>query len=440
MEADLGESTGTLELFCELQSESFDETQANTFRNDPTALDEDTLKCIPQTLERMREKMAKVKLLCSERQSILDAVDESIEALCINIGENKNTYRNSSLLQHPTLSLKRIEAVKVIENQLIALRERRGAILHELANKLRVVWGQLEISVEYREEFCAKNEGRSMDVIRACEEELKRVEVLKQERIHELILLLRDRIRKAWDELSVPTMERKLFEDRYDYVAEATFSDETLDAHKVLANSLEEMVRLSEPLRAKIKEHAALLEEKVKYDELTKNGDRLRDRKYNMREEEKLRKRVARLPSISDTLIVELSRWKATNRNQPLICNGMDYLEFLLDERAKAEEEKAQEKAQRQERRGLVGAGVGISSVASSNALASSSGSTVVATSTHVPAMTPGRPRSVSRSQVPAPATTGKPVAARPRTNTADGTKSIATASSGITRENTLNK
>jgi hypothetical protein len=444
MEADLGESIGALELFSELQSESFDETQANTFRNDPTSIDEDTLKRIPETLEQMREKMVSVKALCESRQVSIDNLDASISALCLDVGENKNAYRNSSLLQHPQLSMKKIDAIKMFETQLVALRERRGVTLHDLANKLRTVWDQLDIPIAYRETFCKKNEGRSMEVIRACEDELKRVEILKQARIHELILLLRDRIHRAWDELSVPLIERKFFEDRYDYVAESTFSDETLEAHKVLANNLESMVLLAEPLIAKIKEHMSLLEEKAKYDELTKNGDRLRDRKYNMSKEEKLRKRVDRLPDVTDVLIIELTKWKVTNRNQPLIYSGQDYLQYLLDEKARVEEEKAQRLEEK--RRGLTSAPSSAKfSKISPNLNASSSNSTASSstksTAAALPAMTPSRLRSTSaRTPAPAaPATTGKPVGTRPRTNTADGSKSISSVANGV-KENANNK
>lgn len=140
-----------------------------------------------------------------------------------------------------------------------------------------------------------------------------------------------------------------MFEDRYNYEADATFTDEALAAHKILANTLQQMVLLSEPIIAKIKEYNALVEEKAAYDELTKNGDRLRDRKYSMTHEENLRKRVSRLPLLSDALISELTKWKAQNNAQPFIYNGIDYLQYLLAERTRAEEEKAQ----RQLRRGI---------------------------------------------------------------------------------------
>lgn len=421
MEADLGESTGALELFCEFQSESFDETQANTFRNDPSALDEDTLKSIPETLESMREKLVDVKALCESRQSNLDDLDDSIAALCHDVGENKEAYRNSSLLQHPPWSLKRIEAVRMIETQLIALRERRGVILHNLANRLRIVWGQLEIEAPYREQFIAKNNGRSMEVIRACEDELARVEVLKQARIHQLILDLHRRICDAWDVLSVPGFERKLFEDRYDYIAEATFSDETLDAHKVMASSLEEMVTASEPIRAKIKEHRQLSEDKLRYDELTRNGDRLRDRKYNMLGEEKLRKRVARLPALTDALYVELARWRNLYHNQPLYFEGIDYMQELCHS---VDVDKLNRIASRPASSGNLGV----------HHPTPTTGATLVS-------MTPGKPRSSSRTQVStAPATTGKTVTSRSRSNTAEGSKAIASSSNSGVRENALNK
>lgn len=421
----MGESTGSLELFCELQTESFDETQANTFRNDPTALDEDTLKAIPETLERMREKLVDVKAVVESRQQQLDVLDASIDALCQDVGEAKDAYRNSSLSQHPPWSLRRIEAVKMIENQLIALRERRGVVLHDLANKIRVVWGQLEVDKEHRENFIAKNNGRSMEVIRACEEELARVQVLKQARIHELILKLRDRIRAAWKGLSTPDFEQKLFEDRYDYVAEATFSDETLDAHKVMANSLEEMVQASEPIRIKIKEHQQLMEDKLTYDELTRDGARLRDRKYNMMAEEKLRKRVARLPSLSEALYVELMRWKNHYHNQPLRFEGRDYLQVVRD---MVDEEKLNRVVTRPTSSGNLGVHSATNSASTSN------GASMVS-------MTPSKPRSASQSRVNAPATTGKPVTSRARTNTAEGSKAIASSSHASSiRENALNK
>lgn len=433
MEADLGQSTGAVERFSEIQSLSFDETQANTFRNDPSSLDLDTLVEIPRTVEEVRQLMAEAKSLCETRQEVLNQLDLAIETLCTDVGENRQAYRNASLSQHPILSTKHIDAVKAIETQLISLRDRRGHILHDYANKLRVVWDQLEIPMEERSAFIKRNEGRSMEVIRACEEELRRVTALKTVRVRELVLQLRDRIRIAWDALSVPQIERKLFEDRYDYESETNFSDETLEVHKTLANNLEEMVELSKPLIAKIKEYEALLVEKAAYDKLTQNGDRLRDRKYNMTAEEKLRKKVSKLPRVSELLIAELTKWKSQNRNQPLLFNGMDYLQQLLDDNERAEMENAA-KAEAKRRATSKPLPTFTSAASSSNSHATSTNA--------LPTMTPSRPRSVSSRTTTvavAPATTGKPVSSRSRTNTADGTKAISAAKT-IVKENTTNK
>jgi hypothetical protein len=439
MEADLGESTGALELFSELQSQSYDDTQANTFRNDPSSLDHDTLVEIPQTVEKLRQLMVNARALCETRTRTLIELDESIESLCVDVGENRQAYRNASLSQHPELSLRRIEAVKAIEAQLVALRDRRGHILHDFANKLRVVWDQLGVPTEERSAFIKRNEGRSMEVIRACEEELRRVTALKTVRVRELVLKLRQKIRAAWDTLSVPQIERKLFEDRYDYDSETNFSDETLEVHKTLANNLEELVVLSEPLLDKIKEYEALLEDKEKYDILTQNGDRLRDRKYSMTAELALSRKVAQIPRCNEILIFELTKWKTQNRNQPLLYNGVDFLQRLLDENQRLEMEKGSKR--RKPSPTLNASSSGASSSSSNFAAASSSNSAApsAAPSQNLPSATPGRGRSASsRTNTAAPATTGKPVASRSRTNTADGTKSIA--AKAHPKENSANK
>ena len=391
MESELGESSGAMELFCELQSESFDETQANTFRNNPSVMDEDMLKQIPETLERMRQVMAKTKGLCESRRATLDELEASIVELCEDLGADRNAYRNASVFQHPPLSLRIIEAVGAMQTQARALRERRGAIIHELANSLRKVWDQLQIPANYRDSFAVQHKGRSMEVIKACQAELEKAESLKAYRIRELILQLRDRIRAAWDALSATHMERKMFEDRYNYDTDATFTDEALTAHKILAKTLEEKVLILEPIIAKIKEHSALLEEKATYDELTKNGDRLRDRKYNMKHEESLRKRVSKLPHLSDVLISELAKWKAQNNSQPFIYAGIDYLQELLAERSRADEEKAQ----RQLRRGI--SATPSSKQPHSSTTTSSSSITSTQSST-LPAMTPSRKPKTSQS------------------------------------------
>lgn len=432
MEAELGEETGVVALFSELQNEMFSETQANTFKNDPSRLDADRLVDVLKTVEAMREKMVQQKKLCEERAEKLGALDQKISNLTLELGENKSYYRNAALLQHPPLSLRKIEAYEAIEKELISLRHRREVQIHELANRLRVYWEQLQTPTEHRAEFIRRNEGRSLEVIKACEEEISSLEAQKQTRVKELVMNFIADIRNYWDFLSVSDMERRLFEDKYDYT-QATFSDETLETHKVLAATLRSQVSRAEPVFERIKEHQFLLTENARYEELTKNSDRLRDRKYKLADEEKLRKLVQPLPRLTDALIADLCDWKTQNKNQPLLYKGIDYLSFLLAEKEKAAAIKAEKEEKRR----------GTSSMSLKLAAPTPSKQPQASSSTITPppqaSMTPMRPKAQSVTAkttiAVAPSTTGKPITAKARTVSSEAVNKI-----GIPAKNTSNE
>lgn len=413
LEAELGEETGVVALFSELQKELFTETQANTFKNDPSRIDAERLLDIPLTLERMRQKLVEVRKLTESRAVSLDSLEQQISALCAELGEHRAHYRNAALLQHPPLSQKKIEAFKNIEKELIALRHRREVQIHDLANRLRLLWDQLQVPAEHRADFVQRNEGRSLEVIKACEEELNHLEGMKQRRVKELVMELIVVIRERWDFLSVSTLERRLFEDKYDY-NQATFSDETLESHRTLAASLTTMCEQAEPVFKKIDEHQVLLSANAKYEELTKNSDRLRDRKYDLLAEEKLRKQILPLPALTEDLITILTNWKSKHNSQPLLFKGSDYLSFLIEEKEKAERIKAERKRAH-------------SSASSSNLTRQNTQrintNTHTATKAEAPvSMTPMKPKShsVSAGKPSAPATTGKLVSAVSRTGASD--------------------
>jgi hypothetical protein len=439
MESDLGESAGVTELFCECQNQSFSETQANTFKNSPVSFGAERLQEIRKTLEAMRQKKIVLKSLCDERSAILKALENQVTALCEELGENKIAYRNAELLRHPELSLKRIEAHKAIETQLLALRRIREANIHELANKLRILWNQLETPESHWTQFIRNNEGRSMEVIKACETELQRLEAEKQARVRDLVIRLIHRIRIAWDALYVPQIERRLFEDKYDY-NQTSFSDETLESHKNLAHSLESMVKLAQPIIAKIKDYQALVEVKASYDELTRNSDRLRDRKYNPIKEEKLRKKVETLPRVTSVLMKDLEDWKIQNNHQPLIYEGIDYLQMLVEERNR-EEEAARIKAEEKRAKSVSSMSLKplVPPVTPAKHQPTSQATAAASSSSSNSTQTPLRPRANTARTLTsnAPATTGKPVNSRSRTVSVDAGK---LGPLPTTKENASNK
>ena len=474
----LGESAGALELYAQLQDGSFTDVQAAHFRQNPEQLDADRVMDIPTTYEKLRAKFVAMEQFVAERTSQIQALESEIKKLCDELGEDVAVVKSSVTVTETMkpLSTDLIKVLQHVEGQLKSLKGRREALIHEQANKLRALWAQLETPSSHTEQFIKQHRGRSVQVIKDCEAEIRRLEAEKLTRVRELVLAFRNKIRTCWEELSVSDLDRKMFESRYDY-DQNTFSDEILEQHRTLHASLERMVVSAQPVISAIKDYQVLVQEKESYVTLTSNKERLLDRRYNMRAEEALRRKAEKLPKAMENLISMLEAWKVSNNNQPLMYQGVDFLATLL------EIKQAEEEAKLAKKRNLSSAtsssmlrsnvnvnhGTSVSSstqrltakLATTNTETSSSSLYTDINSLKTPSKpfsnskrsiapdttgktalknhaagselaTPSRPRSQSKE----PATTGKPITSRARTQSASEQRKLESNRAAADKEN----
>jgi len=198
--------------------------------------------------------------------------------------------------------------------ELHSEKKRRKTKLQEMGAEIAMLWEKLHVSEEEQLTFTASVQGLGLDTIEKGEAELERLQFLKSQMLGKLIEEARTTIKSLWDQINATTEQRRGFEPCY-VQDEELFTDELLDKHEEYIRALETRLEEMKPIMRIIERREIILKERMKYEELQKDSDRLKQRGAAMTrqlmEEEKMAKRIKReLPRLTDLLVEKLSEWK----------------------------------------------------------------------------------------------------------------------------------
>jgi protein regulator of cytokinesis 1 len=243
-----------------------------------------------------------------------------------------NTYMLTSKVQNDTcvgIGSTVLEDLTQRAAELSAERKLRKTKLQEMGTEIATLWEKLRISEDEQREFTQGIQGLGMDTIVKGEEELERLHALKGAMLGKLIVEARERIASLWVETNTTLEQQKTFKAYKD----TQESFELLDLHDDYVIVLEGRLEQMQPILRILERRAEILAERMEYEELQHNSERLQQRgaaltKQLMREE-KMAKRIKReLPKLSSMLEDKLFEWKREHR-EDFQYGGEVYLEVM---------------------------------------------------------------------------------------------------------------
>jgi Ase1/PRC1/MAP65 family protein len=216
------------------------------------------------------------------------------------------------------ISSKALEELTRRVAELHSEKRRRKEKLQSMGAEIAVLWEKLRVSEEEQRAFTQSVQGLGTDTMEKGENELKRLQKLKSEQIGNLIAEARETIQSLWDQTNATRELRREF-DAFMVRDVEHFDDDLLEKHEDCIAMLETRLDQMKPILRLIERREAVVQDRIVYDELQKNPDRLKQRgaetTKQLMAEEKMAKRIKRdLPKLTETLTEVTTKVKSTWR------------------------------------------------------------------------------------------------------------------------------
>ncbi|KAJ5050530.1 uncharacterized protein L3040_002407 [Drepanopeziza brunnea f. sp. 'multigermtubi'] len=209
-------------------------------------------------------------------------------------------------------------------------RERR---LKDLKATVEGLWERLGVEEHERKKFCNANRGCGVRQINEFEDELSRLNELKRQNLHLFVEDARYKLQELWDGLYFSEEEMLEFTPAFSDV----YSDALLEAHEQEIERLEALKEQRAPTLDLIEQHRSLVKDRNDLQASSQDASRLlgRGQKGEKRDptrllrEEKMRKRIAKdLPKVAANLRKVLEKWE-DEYGRPFLVHGERYLDEL---------------------------------------------------------------------------------------------------------------
>jgi Ase1/PRC1/MAP65 family protein len=216
--------------------------------------------------------------------------------------------------------------------QLHAEKRRRKGMLQVMGAEIAVLWEKLHIHEDEQMAFTMSVQGLSLETIAKGENELKRLQALKSKMLGNLIHEARETIKQLWELTSVKVEERRKFAPFY-VRDDSSMNDDLLEKHEVYIQTLQTRMEQMKPILRLIERREVIVRERVQYDELQKDPERLTQRgaalTKQLMAEERMAIRIKRdLPKLTEKLTETLNEWK-NEHQEDFQYNGEVYTEIM---------------------------------------------------------------------------------------------------------------
>ncbi|KAL3417722.1 microtubule associated protein [Phlyctema vagabunda] len=209
-------------------------------------------------------------------------------------------------------------------------REKR---LRDLKSLVEGLWDRLGVEERERKHFLNNNRGCGVRQINDFEDELSRLNELKRQNLHLFVEDARYKLQDLWDGLYFSEEDMLEFTPAFSDV----YSDALLEAHEQEIERLEALKEQRAPTLALIDKHRSLVKDRDELAASSQDASRLlgRGQKGEKRDptrllrEEKMRKRITKeLPKIAVELRKVLEQWE-DEYGRPFLVHGERYLDEL---------------------------------------------------------------------------------------------------------------
>lgn len=216
------------------------------------------------------------------------------------------------------ISAKALEELTRRVAQLHSEKRRRKGLLQEMGAEIAVLWEKLHIPEEEQIAFTRSVQGLGMETIHKGEAELKRLRMLKSEMLGNLIHETRATIQDLWEETNIKQDDRRRFVAFY-VRDENAFDDQLLEAHEAYIQTLQTRMEQMRPILRLIERREVVLQERLQYEDLQKDPERLTQRgaaltKQLMAEERMAIRIKKELPKLTERLTEVLNEWKEVHQ------------------------------------------------------------------------------------------------------------------------------
>lgn len=225
-----------------------------------------------------------------------------------------------------------IDGLNTMQAELAEEEGKRKAALTELGEKIGRLWTLLEVSEVERAEFQRSfTDHLSLATIRAGQEELERLHVLKRQNMAKILGREREDIEAMWAELGVPPHTQR--EEFPLFFADlGSLEESALTDYEQYAEVLRGRLEALRPLLAKVQKREMYISDRLEYEQLIMNPERLMARGPNAskmrKREEEMAKRVKLLKKLDDDLTRTITAWQEQN-NQVFTFQGMRYFDRM---------------------------------------------------------------------------------------------------------------
>lgn len=251
------------------------------------------------------------------------------------VKSSDSVYTMASKFENDTctgIGAKALEALTTRASELSSEKRRRKSKLQEMGTEIAMLWEQLRIPEEEQRAFTESVKGLGTDTISKGNAELKRLKSLKAGMLGNLINEAREIIEELWVETNATDTIRSAFKP-FVVNEEERFDDDLFDQHEEYIKTLQDRLEKMKPINRIIERREDILRERMEYEELQKDSDRLKQRGAAMAKqlmaEEKMARRIKRdLPRLTKHLIEKLDEWKEAN-GEDFLYNGDVYADVL---------------------------------------------------------------------------------------------------------------
>ncbi len=212
------------------------------------------------------------------------------------------------------ISSKALDDLTSRVSELSNEKRRRKTILQEMGAEIAILWEQLRIPEEEQRLFTDSVKGLGMDTIEKGRGELHRLQALKANMLGNLIEEARQTIRDLWEETNANDANKQGFK-AMEVKNEENFDDELLEKHEEYIQELQDRLEQMRPIVRLIERREDILRQRMEYEQLQKDSDRLKQRGAAMAkqlmEEEKMARRIKKeLPKLTKHLEEKLVEWQ----------------------------------------------------------------------------------------------------------------------------------
>eukprot|EP01119_Soliformovum_irregulare_P000110 TRINITY_DN10093_c0_g1_i2.p1 TRINITY_DN10093_c0_g1~~TRINITY_DN10093_c0_g1_i2.p1 ORF type:complete len:526 (+),score=124.87 TRINITY_DN10093_c0_g1_i2:825-2402(+) len=267
-----------------------------------------------------------LKELKREREDTILALREELFDLSQELEEEVIWSR------YAPLSAAHIDDLRRQQVTMTAIRDERVEKIQQLVHPITGLWDVLGISTREREEFFAAQTRLGLSVLIACQDELKRLERMKKERLGSLVKQHLAELRDLWQEAALGPHQQEQFEESLS----ALTAEEVLEALQDEADKMHGRISEVRPIQTMVDKREEILEEHRQFELTANDSSRLLSKKTGrdpgrLLREEKLRKVFTKqLPQLEAKLKTALLHWQ-TKYGQPFFFKGQNYL-LVLEE------------------------------------------------------------------------------------------------------------